>query len=129
MFSYHWCNKRNFPETPLSWFGLEPWTTVDGLVNYSLFIKLSKDSPLRICQKILSFRNIQHYQTRSKSMKIMEQIRARTKVFENFFFPYCIKEWLKLSEEIQNNSRKQFLILLVQKKILYMQYMTYVLNY
>ena len=59
----------------------------------------------------------------------MEQIRARTKVFENFFFPYCIKEWLKLSEEIQNNSRKQFLILLVQKKILYMQYMTYVLNY
>ena len=48
-------------------------------------------------------------QTRSNSTKIMEQIRARTKVFENSFFLYCIKEWLKLGEEIQSiESSKQF---------------------
>ena len=39
----------------------------------------------------------------------MEQIRTRTKVFENSFFPYCIKEWLKLGEEIRSiESSKQF---------------------
>ena len=52
---------------------------------------------------------MQHYQTRSKSMKIIEQIRTRTKVFENSFFSYCIKEWLKLCEEIRSiESSKQF---------------------
>ena len=52
---------------------------------------------------------MQHYQTRSKSTKIIEQIRARAKVFENSFFPYCIKEWLKLGEEIRSlASSKQF---------------------
>ena len=39
----------------------------------------------------------------------MEQIKVRTKAFENSFFPYCIKEWLKLSDEIQSiESSKQF---------------------
>ena len=38
-------------------------------------------------------------------MKIIEQIRART----NSFFPYCIKEWLKLGDEIRSiESSKQF---------------------
>ena len=45
------------------------------------------------------------------------------------FFAYCIKGWLELSDEIRsknlrNNSRKQFLTLLSQKKILYMQYIS-----
>ena len=52
-------------------------------------------------QKILNFRNVQHYQTRSKSTKIIEQIRERTKVFDNSLFPYCIKEWLKLGDKIR----------------------------
>ena len=39
----------------------------------------------------------------------MEQIRTRTKVFENSFFPYQIKKWLKLSEEIRSiEPSKQF---------------------
>ena len=39
----------------------------------------------------------------------MEQIRTRTKVFENSFFPYCSKECLKLGQEIQSiDSSKQF---------------------
>ena len=55
------------------------------------------------------FRNVQHYQARSKSTKIIEQIKARTKAFENSFFPYCIKEWLKLNDEIRSiESSKQF---------------------
>ena len=52
---------------------------------------------------------MQHYETRSKFTKIIEQIKARTRTFENSFFPYCIKEWLNLSEKIQNiESSKQF---------------------
>ena len=60
-------------------------------------------------QIILCFRNVQHYQSRSKSTKIIEKIKARTKSFENFFFPYCINELLKLSGEIRSiESSKQF---------------------
>ena len=104
--------------------------TIDGLVNYSFFIKLPKDFPLHICKKFYVFVNVQHYQTRSKSMKIIKQIRARNKNFENSF-PYCNKEWLKLGDEMRIiESSKQFLTLLGQKKILYMQYMMYqVLNH
>ena len=59
--------------------------------------------------EILCFRNVQHFQTRSKSTKIMKQVRAKTRVFENSFFPYCIKEWLKLDGEIRSiESSKQF---------------------
>ena len=50
----------------------------------------------------LSFCDVQHYQTRSKSTKVTWQIMARTKVFENSFFPYCIKEWLWLDDEIRS---------------------------
>ena len=57
----------------------------------------------------LCFRNILHYQNRSKSTKTIEQIKARAKAFENSFFPYCIKEWLKLTDEIRSiESSKQF---------------------
>ena len=42
-------------------------------------------------------------------MKIIQQIRGRTKVFENSFFPYYIKERLKLGDEIRSiESSKQF---------------------
>ena len=51
---------------------------------------------------------MQHYQARPKSTKIVKQIRARTKFFENFFPPCCIKEWLKLGDEIRSiESSKQ----------------------
>ena len=37
------------------------------------------------------------------------QISAWTKVFEKNFFPYCIKDWLKLGDEIRIiESTKQF---------------------
>ena len=73
------------------------------------FHKIIKGFSPSYLQKILCFRNVQHYQTRSKSTKIIEQIKARTKAFENSFFPYCIKEWLKLSDEIRSiESSKQF---------------------
>ena len=56
------------------------------------FHKIIKGVSLSYLKKVLSFCIVQDYQTRSKSTKIIEQIRARTKVFENSFFPYCIKE-------------------------------------
>ena len=72
------------------------------------FHKIIKGFSPSFLQKNLCFRNVQHYRTRSKSTKIIEQIRERTKVFENSFFPYCIKEWLKLGDEIRIESSKQF---------------------
>ena len=50
----------------------------------------------------MCFRNVQQYQIRSKSTEIIEQLRARTKGFKNSFFPYCIKERLKLGDEIRS---------------------------
>ena len=73
------------------------------------FHKIIKGFSPSYLQKILRFRNVQHYQTRSKSTKIIEKIMVRTKAFENFFFPDCINEFLKLSGEIQSiESSKQF---------------------
>ena len=31
----------------------------------------------------------------------IEQLKTRTKVFVISFFPYCIKEWLKLGDKIR----------------------------
>ena len=57
----------------------------------------------------MCFRNVQQYQIRSKSTEIIEQLRARTKGFKNSFFLYCIKERLKLGDEIRSiESWKQF---------------------
>ena len=73
------------------------------------FHKIIKGFSPSYLQKILCFCNVQHNQTRYKSTKTIEQSKARTKAFENSFFPYCIKEWLKLSDEIQSiESSKQF---------------------
>ena len=73
------------------------------------FHKIIKGFSPSYLQKILCFRNVQHYQTRPKSTKIIEQIKARTKAFENSLFPYCIKEWLKVSHKIQSiEFSKQF---------------------
>ena len=73
------------------------------------FHKIIKGLSPSYLQKIICFRNMQQYQTRSKSTKIIEQIKARTKAFENSFFPCCIKEWLKLSDKIRTiESSKQF---------------------
>ena len=42
------------------------------------------------------------YQTRSVNQKNLRQFSTRTKIFESsFFFPYCVKEWNNLSEELQ----------------------------
>ena len=39
---------------------------------------------------------------RSTTQNKIKPIPARTKVFENSFFPHCIKEWSKLNDEIRN---------------------------
>ena len=49
------------------------------------FHKIIKGFSPSYLQKILCFRNVQHYQTRSKSTKIIEKIKARTKTFEISF--------------------------------------------
>ena len=42
------------------------------------------------------------YQTRSSSSSKIKSFSARTKIFETSFYPYCLKEWSNLSEEIRN---------------------------
>ena len=42
------------------------------------------------------------YLTRSTTQNKIKPIPARTKMFENSFFPYCIKEWSKLNDKIRN---------------------------
>ena len=42
------------------------------------------------------------YLTRSTTQNKIKPIPAKTKVFENSFFPYCIKEWSKLNDKIRN---------------------------
>ena len=41
------------------------------------------------------------YRTRAANQKNFRQFSTRTKIFESYFFPYCIKEWNDLSEELQ----------------------------
>ena len=42
------------------------------------------------------------YLTRSTTHDEIEPIPAGIKVFENSFFPYCIKGWSKLKDKIRN---------------------------
>ena len=42
------------------------------------------------------------YQTRSSSSSKIKSFSARTKNFKTSFYPYCLKEWSNLSEEISN---------------------------
>ena len=41
------------------------------------------------------------YQTRSANQNNFRQFSTRTKIFESSFFPYCIKEWNNLREDLQ----------------------------
>ena len=49
------------------------------------------------------------YRTKSANQKNLQQFFTRTKIFESSFFPYCIREWNNLSEELQKiNETAQF---------------------
>ena len=42
------------------------------------------------------------YIIRSTTQNEFKPISARTKLFENSFFPYCIKEWSQLNDKFRN---------------------------
>ena len=42
------------------------------------------------------------YLTHSKAQNRIKPISARAKLFENSFFPYCIKKWGSLNDKIRN---------------------------
>ena len=46
------------------------------------------------------------YQTRSANQNNFRQFSTRTKIFESSFFPYCIKEWNNLREDLQKLESK-----------------------
>ena len=116
---------------PYNELGLETLNDCRWSRKLSFFHKIIKVFSFSYRQKSLNFCNVQHYQTRSKSTKIIEQISTWTKVFQNPFFPYCIKDWLKLGDETRIiESAKQFkktiFTLLGEKKNLFMQYLIHI---
>ena len=52
--------------------------------------------------------NVRTYLTRFSTQKPIETFSARTKAFESFFFPYCAKKWVNLSEERRNRLNNMF---------------------
>ena len=60
-------------------------------------------------QSYISYCGEGFYRTRSAYQKDLRQFPTRTKIFESSFFPYCIKEWNNLSEELRKiKSTDQF---------------------
>ena len=57
---------------------------------------------LPVClQSYISYCGEGVYRTRSANQKNLRQFSTRTKIFESSFFPYCIKEWNHLSDELR----------------------------
>ena len=52
-------------------------------------------------QSYLSYCGEGIYQTRSANQKNLREFSTTTKIFESSFFPYCIKEWNNLNEELR----------------------------
>ena len=60
-------------------------------------------------QSYISYCSEEFYRTRSANQKDFRQFFTRIKIFESSFFPYCIKEWNNLSEELRKiQSTDQF---------------------
>ena len=53
-------------------------------------------------QSYLSHYNYGEYQTRSACQNKVKTLSGRTKAFNSSFYPYSIKEWCTLSEEIRS---------------------------
>ena len=69
------------------------------------------------------------YRTRSANQKNLRQFSTRTKIFESSFFPYYIKEWNNLSEELrklnqQLNLKQKFPVSSDPKKTQFLRFMT-----
>ena len=79
-------------------------------------------------QSYLSHYNYGEYQTRSACQNKVKTLSGRTKAFNSSFYPYSIKEWCALSEEIRNtvsvNEFHKISVLLDPKRTPFLQYMT-----
>ena len=79
-------------------------------------------------QSYLSHYNYGEYQTRSACQNKVKTLSGRTKAFNSSFYPYSIKEWCALSEEIRNivsvNEFHKISVLLDPKRTPFLQYIT-----
>ena len=76
-------------------------------------------------QSYLNHYNDGEYKTRSACQNKMKTLSGRTKAFNSSFYPYSIKEWCAISEEIRNIvSVNKSLVLLDPKRPPFLQYMT-----
>ena len=80
-----------------------------------------------------TFRHLNHYndgefQTWSSCQNKMKTLSGRTSAFNSSFYPYSIKEWCALSEEIRNivsvNEFHKISVLLDPKRTPFLQYIT-----
>ena len=56
---------------------------------------------LPVCiQSYISYCGEGVYRRRSADQKNLRQLSTRTRILESSFFPYCIKEWNNLNEEL-----------------------------
>ena len=71
-------------------------------------------------QSYLNQCNYGEYQTRSVCRIKMKTLPVRTKAFNSSFYPYSIKEWCALSEEIRNivsvNKFKKIIFIFIRPK-------------
>ena len=74
--------------------------------KFFFFHKVVKRFSTWYLQEILSCHNEPSYETRSKSVNNIEQVRARVNTFESSYFPHCTKVWFKLSEDIHKIIKK-----------------------
>ena len=80
-------------------------------------------------QSYISYCGDRAYRTRPANQKNLRQFATRTKIFESSFFPYCIKEWNNLNEELCKikstaNLKRKFSVSSDPKKTQILRFMT-----
>ena len=79
----------------------------------TFFYKIVKDLSPQYLTKYVNLRSTSNYQTRSANKNNLQEYSCRTESFKHSFFPFCVREWNKLDNTIQDaESIKQFKLML-----------------
>ena len=70
----------------------------------TFFYKIVKNLAPKYLQSYLLPQALNQYSTRSAKKNLLTTLPSRTLSFSNKFFPYCIKEWNKLNDNLRNEN-------------------------
>ena len=74
-----------------------------------VFYKIVKGISPGHLTKYVNLRSTSNYHTRSAYKNNLQEFCCRTESFKHSFFPFCVREWNKFNNTIQNaESVKQF---------------------